>query len=227
MLAARHRVLESGLFEPLTRSLTAQLLDAGLEGQGGLVVDLGCGTGHYLDRTLEALPKMSGIGLDNSKQAARQAAVRHPRAAGVVADVWDFIPVRDDAATLILDLFAPRNPAEMERVAAPGGLIVVVTAGEGHLHELAEPFSMISVDRAKSKRLNQGFGHLDAIVREQAVEWEMDLFRSEVEDIVAMGPSGGRLDEDELAAAIARLPKRSRVSGRALISVFVAGPADG
>lgn len=220
MLAARHRVLEAGLFEPISVELGRILLEAGLGTRDGLVVDLGCGTGHYLDRVLETLPRMSGIGLDNSKVAVRQVARRHPRAGAAVADIWEYIPIRSDLTNVVLNLFAPRNPAEMERISAPGGLITVVSAGEGHLDELIERFSMISVDPSKAERLERGFGHLEPVVRAREVSWEMDLFRSEVEDVVAMGPSAGRLEPDQLTAAVAALPDRTEVTGVVSVSAF-------
>lgn len=220
MLAARHRVLEAGLFEPVTLEVSTILREAGLEREEGLVADIGCGTGYYLDRVLETLPGMTGIGLDNSKVAVRQAARRHPRAGAVVADVWDYVPIRDGLVRVTLNLFAPRNAGEMVRITAVGGLIVVITAGEGHLAELIERFSMISVDPSKGERLERSFGHLDSLVRERTVSWKMDLFRSEVGDIVAMGPSSNRMDPAERETILASLADRSEVTGQVSVSVF-------
>ena len=116
MVAARGRVLSSGLFDPLAEALAEEGAAAG----EGAVIELGAGTGWYLARVLERLPDRVGVALDVSKPALRRAARAHPRAVAVGADVWGALPVQDGVAGLILSVFAPRNADETARVLAAG-----------------------------------------------------------------------------------------------------------
>jgi 23S rRNA (guanine745-N1)-methyltransferase len=181
MIAARERFLGAGHFQPLVAALGEE---AAVE---GAVVDLGCGTGYYLAAVLDSLPEAVGIGVDNSKFAARRAAKSHERATAIVADIWDGLPIRDGAASLVLNIFSPRNGEEIERILAPGGRLVVVTPQAGHLAELIESFGMISVDPDKEERLERSLGTLAEASRSRNLEWKMNLERSAVRDLIEWG----------------------------------------
>ncbi|MEX1219933.1 MAG: hypothetical protein WEB05_06055 [Solirubrobacterales bacterium] len=221
MIAARERVFGEGLFEPLSGAIGAAVSDPRLEGVKGAVVDLGAGPGLYLERALEAAPERIGIAIDNSKFAARRAARCHPRAGAVVADIWDEIPLRSGSAAVILNAFAPRNGEETQRVLAPGGHLVVVTPGPEHLKELIEPLSMISVDVDKEERLHEALGPLANSLETSTLEWNLKLRRTEVADLVLMGPSAGRLDASEFESALERLSYPLSVTASVIVSTAV------
>jgi 23S rRNA (guanine745-N1)-methyltransferase len=224
MIAARERVLGAGLFEPVADAIGTAVADPRLAGVEGVVLDLGSGPGYYLERALEAAPARLGIAVDNSKFAARRAARCHPRAAAVVADIWDEIPLRSASAAVVLNVFAPRNGEEILRVLAPGGHLVVVTPGPGHLKELIEPFSMISVDADKDQRLRETLGPLAEDMEASTLDWTLDLSRTELADLVAMGPSAGRLGTEDLEAVLDGLEYPYRATGSVTVSVAIGQP---
>ena len=113
MVAARASVLGSGLFAPVANGLAAA---AGPLHDGGLVLDIGAGTGYYLAAVLDRLPSYLGLAVDVSTPAVRRAARSHPRADAVAADTWHGLPLADDCADVLLNVFAPRNGAEFHRV---------------------------------------------------------------------------------------------------------------
>jgi len=221
MIAARERVLGAGLFEPVAEAIEAAVADPSLEGVEGAVLDLGSGPGCYLERALEAAPERTGIAVDNSKFAARRAARCHPRAGAVVADIWDEIPLHSGSAAVILNVFAPRNGEEILRVLAPGGHLITITPGPDHLKELIGPFSMISVDADKEERLRETLGPLAEGLESSALAWKMMLSRSELADLISMGPSAGRLNVAGLEVALDRFDYPAEVTGSVVVSVAV------
>ncbi len=223
MIEARERVLGAGLFEPLVEAVVEQASHADLSAVEGAVVDIGSGPGYYLERVLEAMPERTGIAVDNSKYAARRAARCHPRAAAVVADVWDSLPLAAGCAAVVLNVFAPRNGEELERILAPGGRLVAVTPGADHLAELVVPLSMVSVDSEKERRLRQTLGPLSEGMEARELTWKMALSRSDVRDLVSMGPNAGRLSPEQLEAALDALEYPADVTGS--VTVWVATKA--
>ncbi|MFM9077874.1 MAG: putative RNA methyltransferase [Solirubrobacterales bacterium] len=220
MLDARTRVLGAGLFDPVTESIREILV--GFDGSqiGGPVVDLGTGTGFHLERALEELPDMLGLGLDNSKYAARRGARCHPRAAAAVADVWEGLPLKDGSVSVLLDVFAPRNGPEIQRVLSPGGIAVVVTGAPDHLAGIPEGFGMITVDPEKRERLARTMEGFDREGDPVAIEWTMSLTPDEVADLVRMGPGAGRVGPEAFEAEVEALPERTEVLGRAELHLF-------
>lgn len=214
MVAARERFIASGNFEPLVLALAGEAAVA----PEGAAVDLGCGTGDYLAAALEASPGRIGIGVDNSKFAARRAARKHERITAIVADIWDEIPIRSGAAGLILNVFSPRNGEEMDRILAPGGKLVVVTPRPEHLGELIGPFGMISVDPDKEERLERSLGRLAEAATGRELVWEMKLAREEVRDLVEMGPSAGRMEPAEMESALQALDEETTVTAAVTIT---------
>jgi 23S rRNA (guanine745-N1)-methyltransferase len=214
MVAARERFLGAGHFAPLAEQVTKATAQSGQ----GPVVDLGAGTGWYLARTLEGQPEALGIALDVSKPALRRAARAHPRAAAVAADVWGELPLRAGVACAVLNVFAPRNPAEMARVLAPAGVAVIVTPTERHLGELIEPLGLIGVDERKEERLEEQLEPHLAVAAREELEWEMQLDREAIRDLVAMGPSAFHLNSCELEERLAALEAMRRVTASVLIT---------
>jgi 23S rRNA (guanine745-N1)-methyltransferase len=204
MVAARERFLGSGHFEPLATAL-ADLLEHGFDGRGA-VVDLGAGTGWYLARALDRFATAAGVALDVSKPALRRAARAHPRAAAVACDAWGPLPLRDHAAGAVLNVFAPRNAAEIARVLRADGAAVIVTPGPSHLRELVGPLGLVRVDPGKDERLERQLAAtLEPIEREE-VRWRIRLDRDGVRAAAAMGPSAFHVAADELDRRLAELP---------------------
>ena len=217
MVEARDDFLRTGHFDRLTRAL---VLESQGPGAPGAIVDLGAGTGHHLSHALDAHPSRIGVAIDSAPPALRRAARAHERAAAVGADVWKPLPLKDGAAALALSVFAPRNPAEMARVLAPGGSLLAVTPTTRHLHELVGPLGLLSVPDDKEDRLDaQLAGHFELAAR-RAVEYAMFLSRDEAAQLVRMGPSAWHVDEASVAERLAKLPDPLTVTASMTLSRY-------
>ncbi|MFF7964492.1 putative RNA methyltransferase [Streptomyces sp. NPDC007903] len=197
MVQARDRFLSTGIYAPI-REVGARLAADAVSEQG-TVVDVGCGTGYYLAGVLDQMPGARGLGLDTSVRALRSAARVHDRAAAAAWDVFRPFPLADAAADVVLDVFAPRNPAEFHRVLRPTGRLIVIRPTERHLSELRGRLpSMVAIDPVKEQRLHQGLHpFFEAAVTEQ-VEYSASLTRLETLDLVAMTPSARHVSRADL-----------------------------
>lgn len=208
MVAQREDFLARGHYDAISGALAVAAGGA----RGGLVVDVGAGTGRHLAAVLDARPHSVGLALDASRHALRRAARVHPRAAAVLCDVWRPLPLADATADVLLDVFAPRNGAEFARVLRPDGELLVVTPAPDHLAELVPVLHLLRVDPAKEDRtagtLSPWFDRYarDALVR------PLELTRAEVAALVGMGPSAWHQAPEELDAAIAGLAEPVRVT---------------
>jgi 23S rRNA (guanine745-N1)-methyltransferase len=249
MVAARFDFLSAGHYQPLADAvaeLAAPALAGVREGRPA-VLDAGTGTGHYL-RTLldrfvpdrfepgcvESNPVEGGgravdagsgivptaIGLDISKFALRRAARLNPEALNVVGDVWQPLPVADNAVDAITVVFAPRNAPEFARVLRRGGRLVVVTPRPGHLAEIAGQTGMLGIEPAKDERLAASLGGHFAPVEARDLDLALALSPRDVTRLAFMGPAGHHLDRSALAALEAALAPSTSVSARFRISVF-------
>jgi SAM-dependent methyltransferase len=187
MIAAREAFLGAGHFSAIADAVSAETAAI----PGGCVVEAGAGTGYYLAR---ARGDRAAIALDSSRYAARRAA--RAGLGAVVCDVWRAWPVRDGVASAVLCVFAPRNAAEMRRVLASGGVIVVVTPTPRHLAELVEPLGLVRVDERKPERLAAALGEP---VRERELSAQLRLSRDDVAALIGMGPSAHHVDAERVA----------------------------
>jgi 23S rRNA (guanine745-N1)-methyltransferase len=214
-----------------------------------VVLDAGTGTGHYLRAVLDrdalnraapdlAVPRdpsadsgpadtasadgvsVAAIGLDISKFALRRAARMNPGALNVVGDVWQPLPVAENAVDVVTVVFAPRNAPEFARVLRPGGRLVVVTPRPGHLEEVAGLTGMLGIEPAKDERLAASLGTHFGPVEARDLDLALTLSPRDVANLAYMGPAGHHLDRAALDALEAALPAWTSVSARFRISVF-------
>jgi 23S rRNA (guanine745-N1)-methyltransferase len=218
MVQARQAFLAAGHFGVLARAL-ADIASA-RPGAAGCVVDVGSGTGYYLAAVLDRLPRHAGIALDISKYAARIAAKAHPHAGAAACDAWRRLPVADGAADLVLNVFAPREGAELRRVLRPDGQLLVVTPADDHLRELGGPLDLLGIDERKRERLAAKLGpHFD-LVAEQNVRATMSLDHAAIAALAGMGPTAWHVSPEALAEKVGRLPEPTAVTLAVTLSVL-------
>ncbi|MCU1548960.1 MAG: methyltransferase protein [Arthrobacter sp.] len=218
MVAARFDFLSAGHYRALAEAV-AELSAPALSAPGATVLDAGTGTGHYLRTLLDRTP-VAAIGLDISKFALRRAARMNPEAVNLVSDVWQPLPVADDAVDVVTVVFAPRNAAEFARVLRPTGRLVVVTPRPGHLAEVSGLTGMLGIEPAKEERLAASLGGHFSAHSLRELDLALSLAPVDVANLALMGPSGHHLDRGALASLVAGLPPLTAASARFRISVF-------
>lgn len=195
MVEARRDFLARGVYDPIAKGLITAVgnrLDP-LPWRGRLspppvLADLGGGTGWYARALLSAFPDAEGVLIDASVFAARVAAKAHPRLSVATADLWQGIPLADASVSVALNVFAPRNPAEIRRILAPGGVCLVVTPTPNHLQELRAILPMLTIEADKERHLLDRFSHFRHAGAEE-IEYVHSCDRGTVAQILAMGPS--------------------------------------
>ena len=188
MIMARERVQEADVFTSLTEMI-AELADPALPASGGIVLDCGCGTGHHLHHLLDHHRHSRGLAVDLSPAGLRRAA-RHPRTVALAWDLWRPLPVASGSVDLLLDIFAPRNPAEYARVLRAGGSAVIVTPRSGHLAELAG-VGLLGMRSDKFRDLQHRMaGHLGEPKRVLTCTDTVEIETRTAADLVMMGPAG-------------------------------------
>ena len=224
MVTARQDFLDAGHYRPLMDAVAAEVGRTRERGPVECVLDVGAGTGHYLAAALEAAREAVGIAVDASKPAARRAAGAHPRIGSVLADVWQQLPVLDGAVTVALTVFAPRGPAELRRVLAPHGALVVLTPTPRHLGELVDALGLLRVDERKPERLADAMAGTFVRGRHSLVEVSMRLGHADIAALVGMGPSAWHLSTAARAEQVAALPAVAVVTASVQVSVYRPAP---
>ena len=142
---------------------------------------------------------------------------RDPRIA-IMSGIAEKVVSGEDC--LMLNVFAPRNAAEMARVLAPTGRLLVVTPNQQHLAELVDVLGLVSVDEEKERRLQASLaGEFDQVGTE-VVEETMRLDKTAVEQLVLMTPSARHVNYRELLQQIAVLPERTLVTLSVTLSTW-------
>ena len=183
MVAARFDFLSAGHYRPLADAVAGLATPALREAPAGRP---SCSTPERAPATTSG-PCWTGprtavlaaaIGLDISKFALRRAARLNPEALNVVGDVWQPLPVAENAVDVVTVVFAPRNAPEFARVLRPGGRLVVVTPRPGHLAEVAGPAGMLGIEPAKDERLAASLGQHFAPVAASDLDLALTLARA-------------------------------------------------
>lgn len=183
MIAARGRVHATGVFAPI-RDLLGRICSGRAR-----ILEVGSGTGAYLQAALGEAPGSVGVAMDISTAAARSAAKLDPRIAAIVADVWQRFPLADASMDAVLAVFAPRNFTEFARVLQPSGNLVVITPEPDHLIELRQTHHLLGLHPQKAASVaahaKDDFELVDRLRHRST--WTAD--EALVSDLIAMGPN--------------------------------------
>jgi 23S rRNA (guanine745-N1)-methyltransferase len=229
MIDARARFLGSGVYGPIADEIGHQAVGpvvADRVNDSQVYLELGGGTGYYLDAALAAAEKAGsravGMLADVSMYAARHAARARPDWVVLRTDVWRDFPVATGTVSVCLVVFAPRNAVETARVLIAGGTLIVVTPGDHHLGEMVSITGGIGVEPNKQERLFTAMTSHLAHRNSVSLTYESGLSAGQALDVVGMGPSARHMDMATVRSAIeARIPPIP-VTVDVRIDVFVA-----
>ncbi len=134
---ARTSFLEKGYYQPLADELKKMLSQF----QISLMVDAGCGEGYYSNQLSNSERCLIGFDLSKSaidhaaKEAKKRSIVENnakSTAFFAVSSIFE-MPLVDECADAVINLFAPCCESEFNRILKPGGALIVVGAGRSHL----------------------------------------------------------------------------------------------
>ena len=186
---ARTAFLERDYYAPIADAVIEVLQQHGSLDADATVVDAGCGDGYYLNRLLDRLG-CRGLGFDLSKYAVDHAAKTarrkgfSERCGYAVSSVFD-LPLGDGCADAVINLFAPCVEREYDRVLKPGGILVVVGAGEEHLWELKQAV----YDEVYRNDPRADLPTTLSLVCQRSVEFDVELNdQTDIESLFSMTP---------------------------------------
>jgi 23S rRNA (guanine745-N1)-methyltransferase len=203
-LRYRAEFLGAGHLDELTTTVAGHVGQSSRSPQR--ILDAGSGTGHHLAQIAEKLTgPVVGLGLDISKDAARQAARRWKRSAFVVADLWAEWPVRDAAVDIVISVFAPKNFPEMARVLRPGGLVAMAYPGHEHLIELRDRFRLLRQHEQNRERYAELATHFIGPSSIARLHSHAVLDPATARAAILMGPNARHIDTTILDVGAAPL----------------------
>ncbi len=202
MLAARRSFLERGPYLPLSDTLN-QLASTYLTASTSPtnVLDAGCGEGYYLGRLQQFMADrpLQCVGFDISKEAIRLAARRYKQACFVVVNLKERLVLVDSALHMILNIFAPRNPAEFARVLVPSGLLLIAIPAPEHLLQLRSALHLLTIEEHKQEKVSEQFAADFDPVSTSNLSYTLHLKHDEIVQAVMMTPNYWHLSAEQRA----------------------------
>ncbi len=114
-----------------------------IDNQADVVIDLGCGTGHFTSSLQEKFKVARIIGIDLAEGMLSVAQKKNPQANAWLCGDAENLPIASSSVDVIFSNLAlqwcndlPSLFAELNRVLKPQGLLVFSTLGPSTLHEL-------------------------------------------------------------------------------------------
>ncbi len=184
MMRARRAFLSGGHYDFLGERIAERVRQHGIAAP--VVLDAGCGEGHYLaviERGLGAAGIVA-LGIDISRPAVRMAARQHPRMRFAVASTYR-LPLPPASVDVVAQVFAPGDPAEYFRVLRPGGLLLIASPGPRHLFQIKQHVYAHPREHAQEDQAIAGFSPLADERLQRALQLTSGL---EIASLLGMTP---------------------------------------
>ena len=190
LFEARRQISLRGFYDPLIEELGKTIKkyssSSGIENPA--ILDAGCGEGSHLCRlsgSIRDALKCSMFGTDIAKEGIRTAAGNDEDILWVVADTAK-LPFQDSSFNVILNILAPANYLEFERVLAPDGIIIKAVPGKSYLEELR---ALIYEDNSYSNdRVVDYFSNKLEVISNRSIKYRFDVDENILPQLLKMTP---------------------------------------
>jgi 23S rRNA (guanine745-N1)-methyltransferase len=137
LFESRQRAFRAGFYDHILHAV-CEAAAQNVKSSTSLILDAGCGEGFYALGLKDFFgPKADVIGLDIEKDAIQIAARGGNGVIWLVSDLAN-IPLKENCADVILNIFSPAGYAEFTRVIKPDGIVIKVVPGESYLKEIRQ-----------------------------------------------------------------------------------------
>ncbi len=211
---SRTEFLNLGYYQPIADKVCEILAELNEE---CAVVDAGCGEGYYTNRIAQKTGAQV-YGFDLSKEAIISAS-KSAKRQGIfnsvfgVAGIYD-LPVADESANAITNIFAPCAEVEFCRALKENGLLVVVTAGKNHLYGLKKAI----YDTVHTNESRADMPQNMLLEEKHNVAYKIQLDNSEViRNLFSMTPYSYRTSEKDMQKLLALTSLETEVE----VDIFV------
>jgi 23S rRNA (guanine745-N1)-methyltransferase len=208
MAQARRAFLDAGHYAPLADAIARQVAHHITQRAPNAplsVLDAGCGEGSYIADVAARLHSdavsCACYGLDVSKEAIRMAAQRYRQVTFIVANLKARIPFADGSVSALMNVFAPRNPAEFARVLAPGGLLLVVLPTPRHLAEARAAFALLDIQPEKERLVCESCAEHFMLAGSEPLDYSLTLDGQSLAALIAMTPNARHVSAETLERA--------------------------
>ncbi len=131
MITARRSFLQEGHYQNLTIKISNFIEKISYK----TALDVCCGEGYYTSRVFDK--DASVLAFDISKSAVKVAAKKYAEQFFFVGSVFN-LPMQPKSQDLLLSIFTPISTEEFQRVLSEKGHIIIASAHEDHMKEVAE-----------------------------------------------------------------------------------------
>ncbi|WP_417514407.1 putative RNA methyltransferase [Marinobacter sp.] len=201
MVAARHRFLTSGFYQPIAEALSHAVFYEADNVSSLSCLDAGCGEGYYMRYLANKAPETADLflmGLDISKWAILSAAKQEKTPSWVVGSNAN-LPILPETLDRVLCLFGFPVYHEFARVLRQGGEIVQVDAGPDHLIELRR---IIYPELKEARKSPNAVPNDFKTMGTSSVRYSLILpDKSAIADLLAMTPHMYRASAEGLSRA--------------------------
>ena len=191
---ARRSFLQKGYYAPAAEAI-AKAVTKYLRGDASLI-DAGCGEGYYTSMLSDNVGM--AIGFDLSKFACGAAAKSAMREGKdnllyAIASVFE-LPLKDESADGVVNIFAPCAEEEYARVLKDGGYLFVVGAGKDHLMGLKRAIYDDVYENGERADLPTRLEHVEKIISRHEICIEG---KDDIEALFSMTPYYWRTSESD------------------------------
>lgn len=199
MVKARSRVLDSGLYQPISDALEQKLGQATDVKQ---LADIGCGEGYYTARLAQALKATTRVyGVDISKDAVKAAAKRSQQICWLVASgaQLPLLPGQLDAITC---LFTRLMPQQFANALKPEGEVFILSTGDQHLLQLRQ--ALYPQVKASGFDPERTMTPQFELLQQQQIQYQVEVPQALLHDLIMMTPHYWRTSSEARDALVAQ-----------------------
>lgn len=193
----RKIITESNLYAPLHKKISEIIIEKMDEINVCTIFDAGCGEGSHLKmiKNLCENGKITGIGLDISKEGIRMAARNDKESIWIVGDLAN-TPLKDHSCNVILNILSPANYKEFKRLLAPSGLVIKVAPRPKYLKELRVALNL-KKDPDTNEKIISLFKDNFSVVEHIELSYSKQISQELFFHLVNMSPLTWNLNEEE------------------------------
>ena len=201
LFEARQKIIcDAELYGPIHQKIAA-LINIELT-EDALLFDAGSGEGSHLEKILDEVndKKLTGIGLDISKEGVMMAAKNYETPIWVVGDLAN-PPLADESCQFILNFLSPANYSEFKRILTEDGIIIKVIPGSGYLKELRnELFSNTDESEYENNDTLELMKRNVNVLGEERITYTKNLDGQSLKHLISMTPLGWHADTEQFEA---------------------------